>query len=81
MGRAACPSGSCTEPTPPPKPEIVVLCDVSGSVSAFSRFTLNLLIALDSRLSRLRVFAFVDGLSEITGLVSEARAAGRQLAS
>jgi uncharacterized protein with von Willebrand factor type A (vWA) domain len=57
----------------------VVLCDVSGSVSAFSRFTLDLLIALDSRLSRLRVFAFVDGLAEITSLVGEARAAGRRL--
>jgi hypothetical protein len=38
-----------------------------------------LLIALDSRLSRLRAFSFVDGLSEITELVSEARSAGRQL--
>jgi uncharacterized protein with von Willebrand factor type A (vWA) domain len=68
-----------TEPAPPPKPEIVVLADVSGSVATFSRFTLNLLIALDSRLSRLRAFSFVDGLADITELVSEARAAGRQL--
>jgi uncharacterized protein with von Willebrand factor type A (vWA) domain len=63
----------------PPRPDIVVLCDVSGSVSTFSRFTLDLLIALNSRLSRLRVFAFVDGLAEITGLVRDARAAGRRL--
>jgi uncharacterized protein len=56
-----------------------VLADVSGSVASFSRFTLNLLIALDSRLSRLRAFSFVDGLAEITELVSEARSAGRQL--
>ena len=61
-----------------PKPEIVVLADVSGSVATFSRFTLNLLIALDSRLSRLRAFSFVDGLADITELVSEARAGGRQ---
>jgi len=52
---------------------------MSGSVSAFSRFTLDLLTAMDSRLSRLRTFAFVDGLDEITGLVREARAAGRPL--
>src|SRR5262249_20367858 len=63
----------------PPKPEIVVLCDVSGSVAAFSRFTLELLVALDSRLSRLRIFAFTDGVAEITGLVGEARAAGVRL--
>jgi uncharacterized protein len=79
MGTGGVPFRIGTEPMPPPKPEIVVLCDVSGSVATFSRFTLNLLIALDSRLSRLRAFSFVDGLSEITELVSEARSAGRQL--
>ena len=79
MGTGGVPFRIGTEPPPPPKPEIVVLCDVSGSVATFSRFTLNLLIALDSRLSRLRAFSFVDGLSEITELVSEARSGGRQL--
>jgi len=79
MGTGGVPFRIGTEPAPPPKPEIVVLCDVSGSVATFSRFTLNLLIALDSRLSRLRAFSFVDGLSEITELVSDARSAGRQL--
>jgi uncharacterized protein len=79
MGTGGVPFRIATEPMPPPKPEIVVLCDVSGSVATFSRFTLNLLIALDSRLSRLRAFSFVDGLSEITELVSESRSAGRQL--
>ncbi len=79
MGTGGVPFRIGTEQAPPPKPEIVVLCDVSGSVATFSRFTLNLLIALDSRLSRLRAFSFVDGLAEITELVGEARAAGRQL--
>jgi uncharacterized protein with von Willebrand factor type A (vWA) domain len=79
MGTGGVPFRIGTEQAPPPKPEIVVLCDVSGSVATFSRFTLNLLIALDSRLSRLRAFSFVDGLAEITELVSEARSAGRQL--
>jgi uncharacterized protein len=79
MGTGGVPFRIGTERAPPPKPEIVVLCDVSGSVATFSRFTLNLLIALDSRLSRLRAFSFVDGLADITELVSEARAAGRQL--
>jgi uncharacterized protein len=79
MGTGGVPFRIGTEPAPPPKPEIVVLCDVSGSVATFSRFTLNLLIALDSRLSRLRAFSFVDGLADITELVGGARAAGRQL--
>ena len=79
MGTGGVPFRIGTERARPPKPEIVVLADVSGSVATFSRFTLNLLIALDSRLSRLRAFSFVDGLADITELVSEARAAGRQL--
>src|SRR5262249_56037495 len=79
MGTGGVPFRLVTEPARPPKPEIVVLADMSGSVAAFSRFTLDLLIALDSRLSRLRVFSFVDGLAEITGLVRDARASGRRL--
>ena len=79
MGTGGVPFRLATEPARPPKPEIVVLCDMSGSVSAFSRFTLDLLAALDSRLNRLRVFSFVDGLADITALVREARASGRQL--
>ena len=79
MGTGGVPFRLATEPAPPPRPDFVVLADVSGSVASFSRFTLNLLIALDSRLSRLRAFSFVDGLAEITELVSDARSAGRQL--
>jgi hypothetical protein len=77
MGTGGVPFRLVTEPARPPRPEIVVLCDMSGSVAAFSRFTLDLLVALDSRLSRLRVFSFVDGLAEITTMVRDARAAGR----
>jgi uncharacterized protein with von Willebrand factor type A (vWA) domain len=78
-GTGGVPFSIVTAPPRPPRPEIVVLCDMSGSVSAFSRFTLDLLTAMDSRLSRLRTFAFIDGLDEITGLVRDARAAGRPL--
>ena len=79
MGTGGVPFRLATEPVRPPRPEIVMLCDMSGSVAAFSRFTLDLLAALDSRLTRLRVFSFVDGLAEITSLVRETRAAGRLL--
>ncbi len=79
MGTGGVPFRLVTEPAKPPRPEIVVLADMSGSVASFSRFTLELLAALDSRMNRLRVFSFVDGLADITELVREARAAGRRL--
>ncbi|MCA1840585.1 MAG: VWA domain-containing protein [Actinomycetota bacterium] len=49
------------------KPEIVVLCDVSGSVAAFSRFALALLYSLSRYFTKVRSFAFVDGIDEVTG--------------
>jgi hypothetical protein len=48
------------------KPEIVVLADVSGSMATFARFTLQLTYAIRSELSRVRAFAFIDGLDEVT---------------
>jgi uncharacterized protein len=81
MGTGGVPFRLVTEPARPPRPEIVVLADMSGSVAAFSRFTLDLLVALDSRLNRLRVFSFVDGVADITELVRQARGAGRRLSA
>ncbi len=81
MGTGGVPFRLVTEPARPPRPEIVVLADMSGSVAAFSRFTLDLLVALDSRLNRLRVFSFVDGVADITEMVREARAGGRRLSA
>jgi len=50
------------------RPEIVVLCDVSGSMATFARFTLQLTHAIRSELSAVRSFAFIDGVDEVTGL-------------
>ena len=50
----------------PGKPELVVICDVSGSVAGFSEFTLQLVYALRQQFSRVRVFAFVDTVDEVT---------------
>lgn len=50
----------------PARPELVVLCDVSGSVAGFSDFTLLLVHALREQFSRVRVFAFVDTTDEVT---------------
>jgi uncharacterized protein with von Willebrand factor type A (vWA) domain len=50
----------------PARPELVVLCDVSGSVAGFSHFTLQLVHALRQQFSRVRVFAFIDTTDEVT---------------
>ena len=50
------------------KPEIVLLCDVSGSMATFARFTLQLTHAIRSELSNVRSFAFIDGVDDVTGL-------------
>jgi uncharacterized protein with von Willebrand factor type A (vWA) domain len=52
----------------PARPELVVLCDVSGSVAGFSHFTLMLVSALRQQFSRVRVFAFIDTTDEVTEL-------------
>jgi uncharacterized protein with von Willebrand factor type A (vWA) domain len=49
------------------KPDIVLLCDVSGSVATFARFTLQIVYALAAQFARVQSFAFVDALDEVTG--------------
>ncbi|HEY3209828.1 MAG TPA: VWA domain-containing protein [Actinomycetota bacterium] len=48
------------------KPDLYLLCDISGSVSEFARFTMSLLYAMKEEFSRIRLFAFVDGIDEVT---------------
>ncbi|GMQ86706.1 MAG: VWA domain-containing protein [Acidimicrobiia bacterium] len=50
------------------KPEIVLLCDVSGSMATFARFTLQLTHAIGGELANVRSFAFIDGIDEVTPL-------------
>jgi uncharacterized protein with von Willebrand factor type A (vWA) domain len=54
----------------PARPELVLLCDVSGSVSGFSDFTMLLVQALHDQFSKVRVFAFVNRIDEVTGLLT-----------
>lgn len=54
------------------KPEIVLLCDISGSMRAFARFTLELTYGLATQFQRVRTFVFVDALDEATGLLQNA---------
>jgi uncharacterized protein with von Willebrand factor type A (vWA) domain len=50
----------------PSKPEIVVVADISGSVAAFARFTLQMVYAISNQFSRVRSFVFIDGIDEVT---------------
>ncbi|MFF2658156.1 VWA domain-containing protein [Kitasatospora sp. NPDC058032] len=54
----------------PARPELVLLCDVSGSVAGFSDFTLLLVQAMRDQFSRIRVFAFVNRTAEVTDLLT-----------
>ena len=53
-------------PKRPLKSDLVVLCDVSDSVSSFAQFTLLLVYALREVFTKVRAFAFVDELDEVT---------------
>jgi uncharacterized protein with von Willebrand factor type A (vWA) domain len=52
----------------PSKPEILVVADISGSVAAFARFTLQFVYAISSQFSRVRAFVFIDGIDEVTSM-------------
>ena len=54
------------------KPQLVMLCDLSGSVAEFAHFTLMLLQAMTAELAGLRAFVFVDGVAEVTRVLEEA---------
>ena len=54
----------------PGRPELVLLCDMSGSVAGFAQFTVLLVQALADQFSKVRSFAFVGLTDEITGMVT-----------
>ncbi|MQA95348.1 MAG: VWA domain-containing protein [Streptosporangiales bacterium] len=54
----------------PGRPDLVLLCDVSGSVAGFADFTLMLVQALSDQFSRVRSFAFVETTDEVTDLIA-----------
>jgi uncharacterized protein with von Willebrand factor type A (vWA) domain len=65
----------------PVRPELVLLCDVSGSVSGFSNFTLLLVQALHDQFSKVRAFAFVNRIDEVTRLLEHGAAAPEGLSA
>ena len=53
------------------RPEIVVICDVSRSVSNVVRFFLLILHSLNEVISRIRSFVFCSNLAEVSSLFEE----------
>ena len=54
----------------PGRPDLVLLCDISGSVATFARFTMQVVVSIASQLSRVRSFAFIDTVDEVTSFVA-----------
>ncbi|MGA7271097.1 MAG: VWA domain-containing protein [Acidimicrobiia bacterium] len=50
----------------PHRPEVFLLCDISGSMATFARFTLQFTYAMSTQFSKLRSFAFIDRVDEVT---------------
>jgi uncharacterized protein with von Willebrand factor type A (vWA) domain len=60
------PLATLHKPKRPHRTELVVLCDVSGSVASFAQFTLMLVYALQEQFGKVRAFTFVDQVHEVT---------------
>ena len=69
MGSGGVPTNPVLRKKRPSKPDLIVLCDVSGSTAQFAPFTLMLLAAVHEEFRRVRSFVFIDGVVEITGLL------------
>jgi uncharacterized protein with von Willebrand factor type A (vWA) domain len=60
-------------PRRPRRPEILVLCDVSTSVTSASTFFLSVLHALHDSFRKLRSFVFIERISEVTEVFERER--------
>jgi uncharacterized protein len=58
--------------THPHRPDVVVLCDISGSVAEFAQFTFTLVHAIHDVLAGVRSFAFVGGIADMTEIFTTA---------
>ena len=68
MSTGGVPFEPAFRPRRPHRPELFLICDVSGSVATFARFTLLLVHAMQEEFSGVRSFAFVDALDEVSDL-------------
>ncbi|MEU0540525.1 VWA domain-containing protein [Nocardia sp. NPDC005978] len=68
MSTGGVPVNLVTRKPRPGRPDLILICDISGSVAGFSSFTMVLVNALREQFSRVRIFAFVDRVDEVTQL-------------
>jgi uncharacterized protein with von Willebrand factor type A (vWA) domain len=80
MSTGGVPMTTHHRPRRPHRTELVVLCDVSGSVASFARFTLMLVFALREQFQAVRAFTFVDQVHEVTRLFVPGSDPGQVLA-
>lgn len=66
MSTGGVPLATHHRPKRPHRTELVVLCDVSGSVANFAQFTLLLVFALRDQFQKVRAFTFIDHVHEVT---------------
>ncbi|MQY26536.1 hypothetical protein NRB56_21070 [Nocardia sp. RB56] len=71
MSTGGVPITLATRKPRPGRPDLVLLCDISGSVAGFSSFTMLLVDSLREQFSRVRIFAFVDRVDEVTHLFDQ----------
>ncbi|KRB78538.1 hypothetical protein ASE01_04570 [Nocardioides sp. Root190] len=67
MATGGVPMTTHHRPKRPHRTDLVVLCDVSGSVANFAQFTLLLVFALREVFQSMRAFTFIDHVHEVTG--------------
>jgi uncharacterized protein with von Willebrand factor type A (vWA) domain len=72
MGSGGVPMQPALRRRRPSRPDVVVLCDVSGSTAQFAPFMLALLHAVHQEFRHVRSFVFVDGVVEVTGILDDA---------
>ena len=48
------------------KPNLIIVCDISGSMALYSLFGITLLFGMVSRFSSIKAFVFIDGLTDVT---------------
>ena len=66
MSTGGVPIATHHRPKRPHRTELVVLCDVSGSVASFAQFTLLLVFAMREAFQKVRAFTFIDHVHEVT---------------
>lgn len=81
MSAGGVPLTTVQRPKRPHRAELVVLCDVSGSVASFAQFTLLLVFALREQFAKVRAFTFVDDVHEVTHQFKPGGDAAEALAS